>query len=350
MADRLKKAMERINSINFNNINYVDCASHKILVQEFLRKATLVMNEFNITRSKMGYPHIKAYDLIGKDLDEDIWTTFPELEDIENTTVKYMCNYYLEWTILGEMGIFAAIKYADLYEPMIKLFERGGCHYIRKGELNVGISAFPLGFWRHHTVEKPYDISDAYLDQVDLKQDMEIAWRNEEGIEIDNYVEYARKRILSLKMLNEKCDKPSHMILVNEYLQRVALFARYYDLNLENPFFSVAEKLGYTSEISQEDSSQILKGVDHSLTKSTCMYYLELSILAEQQVFKARKYYNLYEPLIKLFERGGRIDIKDDEIIVGSKTISLSDWNFYANTQSPKDISTTHLNRVDLES
>ncbi|MFG0216372.1 hypothetical protein ACFU8X_25195, partial [Brevibacillus porteri] len=58
-------------------------------------------------------------------------------------------------------------------------------------------------------------------------------------------------------------------------------------------------------------------------------------------------YYNLYEPIIKYFERGGKVILMDKNIIAGSEMIPLADWYVDAMTNSPEDISERNLNLLD---
>lgn len=50
----------------------------------------------------------------------------PILEDINNLYIKAICYYHLEICSLVDEGVEEANEYRDLYEPMIKLLERGG--------------------------------------------------------------------------------------------------------------------------------------------------------------------------------------------------------------------------------
>jgi len=51
--------------------------------------------------------------------------------------------------------------------------------------------------------------------------------------------------------------------------------------------------------------------------------------------------------MIKLFERGGKFILKDNNIIAGSEIIPLADWYVDAITNTREDISDRHLNLLD---
>ncbi|MFA4134239.1 MULTISPECIES: hypothetical protein [unclassified Brevibacillus] len=343
----LISAAERISLIDFDNIRNQDYKSHHLLVQEFLRRATCVIHEYSITLKTLRYPFISAYDVMDRELDIDVLQWCPKLEEIHNGTIKYMCRYYLEWSALIDKGISVALEHKDLYEPLIQLLERGGSFNIRQNSMIVGEATFHLPTYRDKVILEHSDISEQYLDQLDLEQDMEIKWENEDGLIITSYLEYAQARITSINFMLEQPEKKSHLILINEFLRRAAYFERFLYLSIDSPFVNAVETLGYSYTLEIEEVCPAIQSIESELIKSVCINYLELSALVDQKVLKARKYYNLYEPMIKLFERGGKVILMDNNIITGSEIIPLADWYVDAITNSPEDISDRNLNLLD---
>ena len=73
------------------------------------------------------------------------------------------------WNILSNDNAVARATLSSrylLYEPMIKLFERGESFNIRQGEMVVGSSAYPLKYWRHLNISVQ-DISDIELNHIE---------------------------------------------------------------------------------------------------------------------------------------------------------------------------------------
>jgi len=71
------------------------------------------------------------------------------------------------WNILSNDNAVARAALSSrylLYEPMIKLFERGESFNIRQGEMVVGDSA--LKYWRHLNISVQ-DISDIELNHIE---------------------------------------------------------------------------------------------------------------------------------------------------------------------------------------
>ena len=97
----------------------------------------------------------------------------------------------------------------------------------------------------------------------------------------------------------EQPEKKSHSILINEFLRREAYFERFLYLSIDSPFVNAVEALGYSYPLEIEEVYPAIQSIECELIKSVCINYLELSALVDQKVLKARKYYNLYEPMIK---------------------------------------------------
>lgn len=338
---RLNQAIERISAIDWNCIGKRESRSHAHLCSEYLRRASIFLNDFP---GSCIYPFIVISNSITKS-PENIGE-LQVLDKINNSYHRVIVNSYLELNALIDEGNRIAIENKDLFEPVIKLYERGGSFYKRGGFVNVAGESFKIV---DRTRKEPLDISDHYLDQMDLEQDMEIMWDSEDNIVIENYLEHAQNRISSIDFMIEESEKKSHLILANEFLKRAAYFERfsYLDLSLESPFVNVVEALGYSPTLRIEKICPTILSIQNEIIKSICIQYLELSALVDQGVQRARKYYNLYEPVIKLFERGGKIDLVDNNIVVGSTIVPLSDWYVYAMTRPESDISNNSLNALD---
>ncbi|MFF0829892.1 hypothetical protein ACFYU8_23730 [Brevibacillus sp. NPDC003359] len=339
---RLNQAIERISAIDWNCIGKRESRSHAHLCSEYLRRASIFLKDFP---GSCIYPFIVISNSITTS-SENIGE-LQVLDKINNSYHREIVNSYLELNALIDEGNRIAIENKDLFEPVIKLYERGGSFYKRGGFVNVAGESFTIADRTNR--REALDISDQYLDQMDLEQDMEIVWVNEDNIVIENYLEHAQNRISSINFMLEESERKSHLILANEFLKRAAYFERfsYLDLSLESPFVNVAEALGYSPTLSIEKICPTIPSIQNEIIKSICIQYLELSALVDQDVQRARKYYNLYEPVIKLFERGGKIDIVDNKIVVGSTTVPLSDWYVYAVTRPVSDISNKSLNALD---
>lgn len=82
-------------------------------------------------------------------------------------TIIKLCECYLEWSYLVDVKNEIAIKYNNLYEPIIKLFERGGKISYHKNELICGKIGWPRNCYtlpRKVFIKK---ISNDFLDNID---------------------------------------------------------------------------------------------------------------------------------------------------------------------------------------
>lgn len=168
MSERVNNAIERINKIKWDNIKSSGRASNGVLVREYLRRATLFIHSVGVM---VKYPFFNAAKAIGKEPITDIVKVCPLIEKLDNALYKGLCQSYIEWSALADEGEPTAIEYQDLYEPLIKLFERGGGRFsIHHGELIIDSAAYPLNYWYNNVSAEPMDISDSALDNYDHGQ------------------------------------------------------------------------------------------------------------------------------------------------------------------------------------
>lgn len=164
MKHSLAKAIERLSAISFQINSSSLQNSHHTLICEYLRRVNVFLDKLNVSPDR--YPLFSFAKMLGRKIDPDVYRSCPQLNTINNPYMKAICYSYLEVCDLIDQGVDDAIKYADLYDPMLKFYERGGSCTIRKGELVVGDAAYPLMYWRTLVIPVQ-DISDISLDLID---------------------------------------------------------------------------------------------------------------------------------------------------------------------------------------
>ncbi|QLG37700.1 hypothetical protein HW560_05995 [Paenibacillus sp. E222] len=157
MGHLLTKAIERLSFISFEDTENSSLESSHVLIKEYLRRVNQLLNEMDASIDQ--YPLFSFAKILGKAIDEKVYRVCSKLDTLGNPYVKVVCYGYLEVSELADQGVDEAIQYIDLYEPMIKLFERGGSFIIRQGEMVVGSSTYPLKYWRHLNISVQ-DIGD----------------------------------------------------------------------------------------------------------------------------------------------------------------------------------------------
>ncbi|MGM1022726.1 MAG: hypothetical protein ACQEXV_19985 [Bacillota bacterium] len=164
MGRILNQAVERLSSIHFESLGDQVCDSHHILISEYFRRVNAFIESSSVTVNK--YPIFSIASALGKTVSLDVSKVCSKLEELENIYIKALSYCYLEISALADEGVKEALDHIDLYEPMIKFFERGGSFYIRQGEMLVGKSAYPLNYWRNLNIPIN-DISDKTLSNID---------------------------------------------------------------------------------------------------------------------------------------------------------------------------------------
>lgn len=161
----LNKAIERLSSISFEDIETKSKESYHVLIKEYFRRANLFLDAMDTSIDR--YPIISFAKILGKSVDEKVYQACPNLGTLKNPYIKAICYCYLEISDLADQAVNEAMEYIDLYEPIIKFFERGGSFTIRQGEMLVGSSAYPLLYWRDLNIPIQ-DISDEALNNMDI--------------------------------------------------------------------------------------------------------------------------------------------------------------------------------------
>ncbi|CAI6053390.1 hypothetical protein PAECIP112173_01484 [Paenibacillus sp. JJ-100] len=159
--ENFNQAIKRISAIDWSCIGNKQARSHVHLSKEYLRRASIF---FRYYPGPCRYPFIIISNSITKSqvsVDE-----LQIINEIDNSYVKEIATSYLELNALIDEGNKIAIDYKDLFEPAIKLYERGGHFFIRAGYLNVA-GATDLLSLATRVEREPLDISDETLDSLD---------------------------------------------------------------------------------------------------------------------------------------------------------------------------------------
>ncbi|WP_017815758.1 hypothetical protein [Paenibacillus shenyangensis] len=157
----LNQAIKRISIIDWSNIGNKQAKSHVYLSKEYLRRASMFFRDYP---GSCRYPFIIISNAITKS--QTHVNELPILKKIDNNYVGEIVTSYLELNALVDEGNEIAIDNKDLFEPVIKLYERGGHFFIRAGYLNVAGSTDLLSL-ANRVEREPLDISDEVLEKVD---------------------------------------------------------------------------------------------------------------------------------------------------------------------------------------
>ncbi|EPY11656.1 hypothetical protein SAMN04488689_107158 [Paenibacillus sp. cl6col] len=167
MIDFMEKATTRISKIAWGT-SETKKKSSELLITEYLRRSALFLEGYSFESG----PFFSPAKVVGSNLDlEDIIAGIFFESGRPNLLCKTICLRYLEWVSLVEEGKIISDEYQDIYEPLIKYFERGGTLRLDQGiYLDYGFGAFPIDNWRErYSKLHAIDISDVNLDKVDIE-------------------------------------------------------------------------------------------------------------------------------------------------------------------------------------
>lgn len=158
----LKFAIERINNIKWGLIGTNSSEVEADLAREYLRR----LAQFFKGKSMKPIPPIIAN--IAKILGDEEEVAISDYCNVEsmgdhgsNLYVYKVLEYYLQLAKFADKNQ-EAIKYLNVYEPLIRIFEREGMVVLKPGELNIVKCAhIPLNSWYDKFLEmKPLDLEN----------------------------------------------------------------------------------------------------------------------------------------------------------------------------------------------
>jgi hypothetical protein len=165
---KLNQAFTRIEQINWNDTQY-DKPSYTILVHEFIRRGNIFRDVYDKDNTKR-LAIFSAAQIINASIPKDIQRFIDDINLIKHGwTIKLVCEYYLEWAYLVDIENEVAIEHSDLYEPIIKLFERGGRISYHQNELTCGKAGWPRNCYSVPRKVFIEEINDKILDNIDLE-------------------------------------------------------------------------------------------------------------------------------------------------------------------------------------
>ncbi|MCP1308415.1 hypothetical protein [Paenibacillus tyrfis] len=179
MESYYKKAINRIHNINIEqylniaNKRYEEVRSRgeytadATLIAEYYRRVVVLLQFMSkdsasilMGMSKVIHPHNEPIDI------DRLLDICPNLKEIDFMILRIICCNYLQWCSLLDTGNPIAMKYHDIYEPMMKLIERGGGRIsIHHHELVGGFGAFSRSISTSRGDMEEFDISDRALER-----------------------------------------------------------------------------------------------------------------------------------------------------------------------------------------
>lgn len=159
----LNKATERINNIKWDQAGTIVLEENAELGREFLRRLAQFYKEEEIKPLKPMFTNIAS--LLG-DVEEVNISDYCS-SDATDFLTKFNIYVYRIFGYYVQLAKYADkhpeyIKYLSIYEPLIRIFERGGLFVFRIHELEIlNVISIPLDEWYERFVERePIEIND----------------------------------------------------------------------------------------------------------------------------------------------------------------------------------------------
>lgn len=159
MENKMKSAIKRIQSLKTLPTNSEASPSDVLIAREYLRRVALMAKA--LPEWKSG-PFFDPKIVTEAELDATVKT---EIEAVlnpvmqPNAYVRKLCADYIKWQAYVGIGNVVASSYADIYEPLLILFERGQDIGLHHGELMIGSFAVPLNRWLESANLAPVNLS-----------------------------------------------------------------------------------------------------------------------------------------------------------------------------------------------
>lgn len=134
------KALERLLAINWE-YNDARQDSHVALMKEYLRRATLWVKAFNISGKG------RFFDLAAIIM-PDVRAPQHLVDEVEELPANWwgrqISAWYLPWAMIKDHPEVTKLDLPDLYEPLIRLYERGGRFRMEDTFIDVGSVGIPV--------------------------------------------------------------------------------------------------------------------------------------------------------------------------------------------------------------
>lgn len=169
MSSNYNNAIERLNNIKWAEIGKKEEVWQILLVQEYFIRISKLQMDLTPEKFRVPYFPYSIAELLETKFnierpDIDIYELVPKIKDNFNPiTYGNYCTCYIELAILLDMNEPLAVTYRDVYEPLIKLFESGGCFYQHDGLMYSGGGGLPRKNADYYSNRREIDISDEAL-------------------------------------------------------------------------------------------------------------------------------------------------------------------------------------------
>lgn len=162
------QVIERLRAIANREIVIGRRQSSVILLREYMRRAASLESRagvrLDLFLSPEQLPHVDRIALSG--IRESLRPITGQMKNVY--AAKYLGDFAL-WSLLVDEGHPIARLEPELFEPLIKMIERGEIFRQHHGDAEFDCFATPMMNWRAEATKPPRDISDTALAEWDVR-------------------------------------------------------------------------------------------------------------------------------------------------------------------------------------
>ncbi|MFI8711300.1 hypothetical protein [Brevibacillus brevis] len=159
----LERATIKINNVNWKLVGTVVAEKDSKLGYEFLRRLAQFFKAEQLEPMPPVFANVaKLLGDMGGEIQISLYCNLEAVEFLnKNVYIQRIFEYYLQLAKYADKYPDTS-QYLSIYEPLIKVFERGGSFTIKPLALEIkNIAHFPLNDWYTRFVEKePIEIND----------------------------------------------------------------------------------------------------------------------------------------------------------------------------------------------
>ena len=164
-------ALERILAIKWEPDD-TRVHSHIALLREYLRRAALWAKVLNCTDEWPFFDvtaHIYPLETVDEAKIEALNTHFTQTPFYVAGIIEKTCKWFIQWERVKNLPKVSEFTLPEPYEPLIKMYERGGIFSTEHGFFDFAIGGFPRGQWKQYDQTIPLlELDTKTLDEIDI--------------------------------------------------------------------------------------------------------------------------------------------------------------------------------------
>lgn len=152
-----KIAIEKINKVNWTTLGTTGTREDSKLMAEFLRRMAIFSVTNNVLPQNPFVINIANELGFQNNIDTGKFYSRETLAYVNNNMyASCLIQSYLKCSIITDENN-EVYKYLDVYEPIIRLFEKGVSFIVRSGFIDVtNVGSFPVNNWLSRSQNEPF--------------------------------------------------------------------------------------------------------------------------------------------------------------------------------------------------